>query len=86
MSREANRRAILACINDFEDPDQLADFLEHCGVSSDDIARHDGDVAETVLAHYETPGGYDIDAAAHDLATWPPIAKRIAESRREQHG
>jgi hypothetical protein len=39
MSREANRRAILACINDFDDADDLADFLYHCKITSDDTSR-----------------------------------------------
>jgi hypothetical protein len=59
-------------------------FLFHCKITSDDIARHDGDVAEAVLAHYERAGGYDIGAAAHDLVTWPRIAQRIAAVRQEQ--
>ena len=80
-SRAEDRGAILACVNDFEDPDELVDFLIHCRVTSDDIARQDGDIGEAVLAHYERADGYDIDAAAHDLATWPPIAQRIAELR-----
>ena len=85
MSRTRDRNTILAFVNDFEDdPDGLADYLFHSGITSDDIARHDGDVAKTVLAHYERAGGYDISAAAHDLVTWPPIAQRIAAVRQDQ--
>ena len=38
-SRAEDRNTILACVNDFEDPDQLVDFLVHCRITSDDIAR-----------------------------------------------
>ena len=64
--------------------DELARYLVHCGIAADDIGDA-GDVRGAILAHYRKPdGGYDIAAAAHDLARWPPIAARIKQLRREQ--
>ena len=34
---------------------------------------------EAILARYRNPRGYDIDRAAMDLRSWPPIAARILE-------
>ena len=39
----------------------------------------------TFLSHYLKPGlTIDEDKVAHDLATWGPIAARIAELKRER--
>ena len=49
----------------------------------DDDIRDAGDAQSAILGHYHRPDGrYDIDAAAHDLARWPPIAARIKELKR----
>jgi hypothetical protein len=59
--------------------DGLTAFMRHCGV---DIAGADpeADVEATILAHYQLPGGrgYDIERLPRDLATYPPVAERIA--------
>ena len=37
-------------------------------------------MAEVILGHYRVKKGcYDIDRAANDLATFPPVAAHIAE-------
>lgn len=61
---------------------ELAEYLVHVGIRSEDIEAA-GDAQSAILAHYRRPGGrYDIDAAAADLAQWPPIAARIEELKR----
>lgn len=58
----------------------LAKYLAHC-----QIKMVPGLTAgEAILAHYHNPLGYDIDRAAMDLRTWPPIATRILELQTEE--
>ena len=65
-----------------EGDDALARYLLHCGIDGDDIGRA-GDPQAAILEHYRRPGGsYDVDAAAHDLARWPPIAERVKQLER----
>jgi hypothetical protein len=65
---------------------ELCRYLHHCGIHDEDI-REAGDVRTAVLQHYLLPSGrYDIDAAAHDLRRWPPIAKRIKKAMRTKWG
>jgi hypothetical protein len=67
-----------------EGTDQLAKYLLHCGIDEADIG-HAGNVQAAILGHYRRlDGTYDIDAAAHDLARWPPIAARVKELKRER--
>jgi hypothetical protein len=64
--------------------DELCKYLLHCGIGADDV-RAAGDAEKAILAHYRKPDGTpDIDAAAHDLLRWPPIAARIKEIKREK--
>lgn len=81
----ATAAAILSVFADFDDA-ELTAFVEHCGIRS--ITSGD-DIGARVLAHYWSAGSYDIDRAARDLATWPPVAARIEElssERRVVHG
>jgi len=59
--------------------DEVCRFLIHCGINGDDIKRAGGSWGLAVLRHYLTLDGYDIDRAAKDLATFPPVAAAIAE-------
>jgi hypothetical protein len=62
--------------------DELVKYLLHCGITADDIGEA-GDVQRAILEHYRRPDGtYAIDAAAHDLLRWPPIAARIKQHKR----
>ena len=55
------------------DVDGVAGLLMHAG-----IVTTGSDVESAILAHYrKKDGSYDIDAAAHDLRRFPPIAARI---------
>lgn len=73
---------ILAWFADFLEQDGiegLARYLDHCRIN---IAT--GMTAgDAILAHYRNPLGYDIDRAAMDLRTWPPIEARILELQTE---
>jgi len=78
---------ILAWFADFlgEDCDDdgiksLSDYLDHCKVK----LQTGMTAGESILAHYRNPIGYDIDRAAMDLRTWPPIAARILELQTEK--
>ena len=67
-----------------EGDDALARYLVHCGIDDDDIGRA-GNVQSAILEHYRRPDGkYDIGAAAHDLARWPPIVARLKELKRQR--
>jgi hypothetical protein len=67
-----------------EGDEALARYLIHCGIDADDIARA-GDPEAAILEHYRRPDGtYDISAAAHDLARWPPIMARLKELKRQR--
>ena len=83
----AERNMILAMFFDYDENDdddmranRFLSLIDHCGV---DLAACHGDVKNipnVIAAHYRlAQGRYDIDRAAHDLMTYPPIAVRIAE-------
>jgi hypothetical protein len=77
---------ILAPFLDFaeEGNDILAKYVLHCGIDNDDI-RDAGDVQAAILNHYRRlDGQQDIEAAAHDLARWPPIVARLKELKRQR--
>ncbi|MFZ1108643.1 MAG: hypothetical protein WAN43_09900 [Rhodomicrobium sp.] len=61
-------------------PSAFSPLIDHCGV---DLAACAGDakqIPNVILAHYRVGRGrYDIERAAHDLLTYPPIAARIGE-------
>ena len=63
-----------------DDGEGFLALIDHCGI---DLAACHGDVKQipnVIAAHYRlAQGRYDIDRAAHDLATFPPVAERIAE-------
>jgi hypothetical protein len=64
--------------------DKLCKYLLHCGIDADDV-RAAGNAEKAILAHYrKLDGALDIDAAAHDLARWPPIAARIKREKRRR--
>ena len=52
-------------------------FFEHVGLSRDASWGH-------FRRHYDKEGLPDADRAANDLATYPPVARRIAELQAEK--
>ena len=76
--RLADEIAILNCFADFDHQggiDELCRYIMHCGIK---IPEGMG-AGDAILAHYRRPLGYDMDRAAMDLRTWPPIAARLLE-------
>ncbi len=58
----------------YEDAD--ADYLAHVGLRRN-ASWH------SFRQHYAKDDGFDIDRAANDLATYPPVAARVAELKAE---
>jgi len=58
----------------------LSDFLTHCRIR----ITAETNVADTILAHYRLPIGYDIDRVAMDLRMWKPVADRIWQLMSEK--
>ena len=76
---------ILCCFADFLDEDgmgldDLCRYIMHCGIKTPAGMS----VGDAILTHYRNPLGYDIDRAAMDLRTWPPIAARITELQTDE--
>ena len=63
-----------------DDGEGFLELVDHCGI---DLSACHGDVMQipnVIAAHYRlAQGRYDIDRAAHDILTYPPVAARIAE-------
>jgi hypothetical protein len=72
----------------FFDGDDGDHFLAHCDHARIDLGACNGDVkliSNIIAAHYRTAKGrYDLDRAANDLLTFPPIAARIAELKAKK--
>src|SRR5262245_42286883 len=65
--------------------DEFIKYLTHCGIGFNDVDYNGGDITAAILENYRKPaGGYDIEAAAHDLFRWPPISGRVKELKRER--
>jgi len=69
--------ADLLAHDDFEG---LTDFLTHCEIR----ITAETNVADTILAHYRLPIGYDIDRVALDLRLWKPVADRLWQLMSEK--
>ena len=74
------RNLILVMFLDGDDPENFLALIEHTGI---DLAAASGDISrlpDVILGHYRVKKGcYDIDHAANDLTTFPPVAAYIAE-------
>ncbi len=73
-------------LNDFLENDQLGDFLDHIGLGADGLPPNcdGGQLMATVKQFYAGDGELDMDVVAGDLASYPPIAARVRELRREK--
>jgi hypothetical protein len=82
-AEDSDRDIILAWFLGFQEEgdEELARYILHCGIDIDAAPEID----DAIALHYQLPDGtYDIDRAANDLATWPPVAARIAELQAER--
>nr|WP_301918470.1 hypothetical protein [uncultured Defluviimonas sp.] len=89
LSIEEQKSLILSIVITFfegEERDNLTSFVRHVGFDVCAV-RRTRDFFAAWLGHYRLrQGAYDVDRACNDLATWPPIAARIAELRVEKSG
>jgi hypothetical protein len=71
---------IISILTNFaDDAYRLISYLDHIGFDHCALTSP-RDLEAAVLGHYRVKvGRYDVDRACNDLATWPPIATRIAE-------
>jgi hypothetical protein len=70
----------------FEDEDRtsLGEYIQHVGFDMNSFSDP-ADLISAWLGHYRLKQGvYDVDRATNDLATFPPIAARIAELKAEK--
>lgn len=86
LASEEQKGLICSILADFAaDPDVevLFAYLCHCGFPLRAL-RSAHDILPAFLALYRIrPGHYDVDRACRHLATWPPIAARIAALQAE---
>jgi len=75
---------IVGILADFLEGDDWLEYLAHAGF--DFAAITDAkELLPAWLGHYRIgQGTYDTDRASMDLATWPPIARRIFELQAEK--
>lgn len=80
------RNLLVGVLEDFaqNDCEDLFLYLEHVDFDFGALGSP-RDLLPAWLGHYRISQGiYDTDRAATDLATWPPIARRILELRAEK--
>lgn len=89
MSVEDQTNLILGILISFLEGDglqELGDYLQHVGFNICALQRPK-DLSSAWLGHYRLKQGvYDVDRACADLASYPPIAARVAELRTERGG
>lgn len=80
QTTDEQRSLVLSVLADMaEDADDLVDFLGHVGFDISALSRPK-DLPDAWLGHYRLrQGRYDIDRAAMDLLTWPPVSRRVFE-------
>jgi hypothetical protein len=87
MSAEDQKDLILGILISFLEDEETAnfeDYIRHTGFDLGAINRSQ-ELAAAWLGHYRIrQGAYGVDRACNDLATWPPIARRIFELQREE--
>jgi len=80
LTAAEQRILILDMFLDGDDPENFLALIEHTGI---DLAAAGGDirrVPDVILGHYRVKKGcYNVERAANDLATFPPVAPYIAE-------
>jgi hypothetical protein len=85
ITAEEQRHLILSMFFDGNDGDNFLGLIDHAGI---DLAATIGDLKrlpDVILGHYRIKKGcYDLDRAAQDLLTFPPIAARIKELKAQK--
>ncbi len=78
---------LAAMLADFLENDDLGNFLKHIGFDIGWLSDDDsGEQLVTEVMRFYAPGReFSIDPVASDLASYPPLAARIQELRREKY-
>lgn len=73
-------------LNDFLENGELGAYLDHIGLGADGLPPDcdGGQLMATVKQFYVGDGELDMAVVAGDLASYPPIAARVRELRREK--
>ncbi len=81
------RNQLAGMLVDFFENDELGDFLAHIGFDIEWLSPDDGgEQLITEVMRFYAPGlKFSIDPVAEDLASYPPIAARVRELRRESY-
>lgn len=77
MTPSEQRGMILNFFEDFAENDKLLEYMEHVGFEIESVTA-EKELPDAIAGHYRIKNGeYDIDRAALDFMTWPPIARAI---------
>jgi len=84
LSVNQEKNTVLNIVLDQSDAGGLISYLEH--ICFDISAIVDvNELPAAILGHYRVKQGvYDVDRAAMDLATYPPVAAAIVETQAQQ--
>ena len=81
------RNQLAGMLVDFFEDGELGTFLKHIGFDIGWLSDDDGgeQLVTEVMRFYAPDLKFSIDPVASDLASYPPIAARVRESRRESY-
>ena len=87
MTAAEQKGSILSVFVNFADNDDidgLFDFMKHCGIDVRKM-RKGQELTDFILEHYQIGARkYDVSRVANDLATYPPIVRRVEELKVER--
>lgn len=83
LTTDQQKGLIVCILADFEG-DEMVKFAEHAGFDFRSITDAKELPAAWVAHYWLGQGTYDVDRACMDLATWPPISRRIFELQQQQ--
>ncbi len=84
LTAQEQRSLILNMFFDGDDPENFLALIEHTGIELAATGGKISRVPDVILGHYRLKKGvYDIERAANDLATFPPVAAYIAELKAQ---
>jgi hypothetical protein len=74
---------VLTILTDMARSGDLASWFNHIGFDASVLVSADQLPAAYVAFHEDDQGWIDAEKALEQLATWPPIASRICELKRQ---
>jgi hypothetical protein len=85
LSAEQQKNLILGYFFDSDDAGNLLALIDHAKIDFDACTGDAKQIPNIIVAHYRiAKGRYDLDRAANDLLTFPPIAARIEELKAQK--